>query len=351
MRLQDCVFAAVGISFLNAAWVSAPALAQNPTPAPTAPSASPPAVPPPAAAVPPPSMPRPASPAMSIEGMNVYPKNGQTRDQQWADRYECDRWSKTQSGYDPIQPGGGVPPNEAASRHEQYRGAVIACLQSHGYAVTSAAPPPPPPPRVIVSSYGPTFKYHPLVWQIEAGYTLGQGDTTKTLNNGFNTGLGLTWYPSSALPLGIRFDGTYSNFQENTQALGLASQTLGTPITNGYQELYGGDLDLELDLHMGERAREYFFGGFGRYRERTTFQQAVFAQGYGCFYYCYYGYFPFEYTVARSTTDWLNSWNAGMGFEFALANRTSFFVEARYQRITPNRKMLGFIPIRVGLRF
>jgi len=289
---------------------------------------------------------------MRIEDLNVYPKNGQTRDQQWADRYECDRWSKMQSGYDPIQPGGGVPPNEAASRHEQYRGAMNACLQSHGYTVTSAAPPrPPPPPVVMVSSYGPAFEYHPLVWQIEAGYTVTQGDTTKTLNNGFNTGLGLTWYPSSALPLGIRIDGTYSIFQKNSQSLAAASQSLGTNISNGYQELYGGDLDVELDLHMGSRAREYIFGGFGRYRERTTFQQEAYAPGYGCVYYCYIGYFPFDYTVARSTTGWLNSWNVGMGFEFALANRTSFFVEARYQRITPNSKMTAFVPIRVGLRF
>jgi hypothetical protein len=330
MRARDRLTAAFVFGVLNAAWVAAPTFAQNPTPPPA------------------------ASAAMRVEGFNVSPKNGQTRDQQWADRYECDRWSKGQSGYDPALPGGGVPPNETGTRHEQYRGALSACLQSHGYAVTTAAPAaatPPPPTIVAVSSLGPTLKYHPFAWQIEGGYTITQGDSTKTLNDGFNTGLGMTWYPSAALPLAFRIDGNYSNFQQNTQSLALASQALGTYITNGYQEQYGGDVDAELDLHMGPRTKEYFFGGVGRYRERTTFQQSVYAKGIGCFYYCYVGYFPIQYTVARSTTGWLNSWNAGMGFEFAMANRTSFFVEARYQRIGPNDKMMGFVPIRVGLRF
>jgi opacity protein-like surface antigen len=338
MRLGDRLVAAVGLIFLNAAWVSVPAAAQNPAPPPT---------PPPA-----------ASAAMRVEGLNVYPKNGQTRDQEWADRYECDRWSKGQSGYDPALPGGGVSSNETASRHDQYRGALSACLQSHGYTVTTAPPPPvitaapPPPPRIIAaSSMAPTFKYHPFAWQIEGGYTIAQGDSSKTLNDGYNTGLGLTWYPSSTMPLAFRIDGTYSNFQENSRSLSLASQNLGTFITNGYEELYGGDVDAEFDLHTGSRAKEYIFGGIGRYRERTTFQQSVYARGVGCFYRCYIGYFPFDYTVARDTTGWLNSWNAGIGIEFAMANRTSFFVEARYQRIAPNDKMLGFVPIRVGLRF
>jgi opacity protein-like surface antigen len=61
--------------------------------------------------------------------------------------------------------------------------------------------------------------------------------------------------------------------------------------------------------------------------------------------------------VAHNTTGWLNSWNAGVGFEFALQDPVRFFVEARYQRITKSSsssssdKMSEFVPIRVGLRF
>jgi hypothetical protein len=58
-----------------------------------------------------------------------------------------------------------------------------------------------------------------------------------------------------------------------------------------------------------------------------------------------------EATVERNTTGWLHSWNAGVGFEFALQDPTSFFVEARYVRIGPPGGTLDFVPIRMGLHF
>jgi hypothetical protein len=55
--------------------------------------------------------------------------------------------------------------------------------------------------------------------------------------------------------------------------------------------------------------------------------------------------------VERATTGWMRAWNAGIGFEFWLQGRTSFFVEARYLRFEPSNVNSVFIPIRVGLRF
>jgi hypothetical protein len=37
--------------------------------------------------------------------------------------------------------------------------------------------------------------------------------------------------------------------------------------------------------------------------------------------------------------------------EVAIADRASFFVEARYLRILPNSNQTKFIPIRFGFRF
>jgi len=316
---------------------SVPALAQSPAPHPGQAGA--------------------VQPAARMEDLHIDPKYGQIREQQWADRYACDTWSKSQSGFDPMKPTAGVPPNENASRREQYRRAMTACLEARGYTVRYGAPPPPPPPpsppppSVVHSSPLPEFKYHPLAVQIEGGYTITQGDARRALNDGWNTGVGLTWFPTSVLPLGLRIDGSYSRFEESSRSLILASQTTGTNVSFGHEELYGGDVDAELDLPMGPRVKEYFFGGVGWYRERTTFEQASWQLGVACFYYCYLGYFPVVSTVARNTTGWLHSWNAGMGFEFALADRTSFFIEARYQRISPSSKMTEFVPIRVGLRF
>ena len=53
-----------------------------------------------------------------------------------------------------------------------------------------------------------------------------------------------------------------------------------------------------------------------------------------------------------STTAWLNSWNAGIGFEWPLGDPATFFVDGRFLRIKqPDGSYWDFIPIRVGIRF
>jgi opacity protein-like surface antigen len=229
------------------------------------------------------------------------------------------------------------------------------------------APPPnyqpPPPGNPPAPAVPPTaaqqrswqqhyeLQYHPLRAQIEGGYTVTAGDTQQALNDGGNVGLGLTWFPTSAIPLGLRVDGSYSRFGERQQSLAMASQALNTDVVSGHQDIYGGDADLELDLKMGPRAREYFFGGFGWYREQTVFRQATYEQGVICYYYCTPGSYLLYSTAERSTTGWLKSWNAGLGFEFALSDPVTFFIEARYLRIEPYSSRNEFVPIRIGLRF
>jgi hypothetical protein len=74
----------------------------------------------------------PPAPAPAGDDFFVYPRNGQTPEQQSADRYQCHSWAKTQTGFDPTQPGGGGPPG--ASR-DQYQRAITACLEARGYSV------------------------------------------------------------------------------------------------------------------------------------------------------------------------------------------------------------------------
>jgi hypothetical protein len=315
-----------------------------------------------------------APPADSPDYLYLSPKNGQTREQQWADRYACHDWAKAQSGFDPSKQAGGAAPDENASLREQYRRAMTACLEGRGYGVSYAAPsqavvPPPAPPPAARRPYaqqppggtpvehasrpGAEPKYHPLSVQIEGGYSVTTGTTNQYLNGGSNVGLGLTWFPISVLPVGFRLDGSYSTFSETSRSVNLASQTLGTDVSYGRAHIYGGDLDLEIDLPMGPYVKEYIFGGAGRYRMQTTFKQVSYQPGVGCDWYeCFYGYFPFDTTVDRHTSGWLNSWNAGIGFEFASpSSPAKFFIEARYLRIGPAKNRMDFIPIRVGLRF
>jgi Outer membrane protein beta-barrel domain len=292
--------------------------------------------------------------AIHLEGLTVSPMKGQTRDQEWADRYACDSWSKTQSGFDPAQPPAGMSAPELASRHDQYKRAISACFEGRGYAVAAAAPPPPPPPPVVVHSNPPVtgFKYHPVLVQIDGGYTMTHGNTAMLLDGGWNAGVGLTWFPFSGLPMGFRVDGSYSRFDATHQSLGQASQALGTNVALGQQDIYGGDLDVEFDFKMSDHVKMYLYGGAGRYRQSTTFQQVTYQPGYVCYFYCYPAYLGSASTVAHDTTGWLNSGNAGVGFEFALQDPVRFFVESRYQRISQTGKPeTEFVPIRAGLRF
>ena len=65
----------------------------------------------------------------------IYPKNGQSDQQQATDKYECHKWANQQSGFDPTQSGGGVPPEQNASAHAAYSRAMGACLEGRGYSV------------------------------------------------------------------------------------------------------------------------------------------------------------------------------------------------------------------------
>lgn len=85
---------------------------------------------------PPPGAEQPGTaPSAAQNDLILYPKNGQTADQQSADRYECHSWSKSQSGFDPTQPNGGVPAQQTGAKRAEYERAMTACLEGRGYSV------------------------------------------------------------------------------------------------------------------------------------------------------------------------------------------------------------------------
>ena len=77
----------------------------------------------------------PASAAPSGDDLYIYPQSGQPADQQANDKYECHKWASTQTGFDPTQPAGGVPPEQAALKRADYQRAMRACLEGRGYSV------------------------------------------------------------------------------------------------------------------------------------------------------------------------------------------------------------------------
>jgi opacity protein-like surface antigen len=319
-------------------------------------------------------------PGQAAGGISISPKNGQTLQQQASDRYACHSWAKNQTGFDPTRPGGGVAQNEEASRRSEYRRAISACLEGRGYTVQFAAPPaavppvyvapptsvyavPPTPaapayaarPRVVTySAPEPELKYHPFQTQIGGGYTVATGTATKNaVNGGSNVGLGFTLFPIPALPVGIRVDGSYSSFE----AAGPLLNTNGTQYTSGHKNIYGGDADLQFDLaHRSTRQKLYLFGGVGWYRDQTRLRQESIVSGTVCgYFYCGLGYFPAVTAEQNTISPWLKSWNAGLGWEVAIGDHASFFLEARYQHFLSNNSSnssnLQFVPITVGIRF
>ena len=73
--------------------------------------------------------------APASDSIFVYPKNGQSAEQMDRDRYECHRSAVEQTGYDPTQAGGGVPPDTAVTKRADYFRAQAACLDARGYSV------------------------------------------------------------------------------------------------------------------------------------------------------------------------------------------------------------------------
>ncbi len=78
---------------------------------------------------------RMATQAPASDQLFIYPKNGQSSEQQAQDRYECHRWAVEQSGFDPTVAGGGVEPEKAVDKRNNYFRAQVACLEGRGYTV------------------------------------------------------------------------------------------------------------------------------------------------------------------------------------------------------------------------
>ncbi len=77
----------------------------------------------------------PPPPPSAKDDVFIYPKNGQSEDVQAQDKYECHKWAQGESGFDPTQAGGGVPPEQVNDKRTAYQRAIGACLEGRGYSV------------------------------------------------------------------------------------------------------------------------------------------------------------------------------------------------------------------------
>ncbi len=274
------------------------------------------------------------------------PKKGQDAEQQWFDRYDCDSRARQQSGYDPLRTRG-IP--LAAS--DEYLRAMTACLREHGYEVRYAPPEAAAPP--IAAPLRPPgsqraareLRYHALSVEAGAGYTAAAGSTAGYVHGGPNAGAALNWFPGAALPIGVRLEGSYTWSKPGSQLLALN----GVGYNEGRQGVYGGDLDLRLNLRrLPSQQQLYLAAGIGRYRIDATLQKISTVRVCGTRY-C--SVFQTLLAEESDTSPWEPSWNVGVGWEIALDRHTAFFAEARYRYIHGYAGGTQIVPIWLGLRF
>jgi opacity protein-like surface antigen len=191
----------------------------------------------------------------------------------------------------------------------------------------------------------------PFTWHISGGYSATSGETRDYLDDGYIIKGGVTWKPRQDLPLALRLDGHYSNYDATDALINLGSAATRTRIDDGEGSTLGLDLNGVVDFPLGSRVRGYLTAGVGVDRRRIELTQTVLFGGFFCdpwWGFCGRGVFPGDVLVSRDTTTRL-AWNGGLGVEFPLA-RGNFFVEATYHRIETQRPT-EYIPIVVGLRF
>ncbi len=224
-------------------------------------------------------------------------------------------------------------------------------LTQQGHEVRDAPPESPPPPSPAVyqapSEQRPVreLRYRALSLEAGGGYAVAAASTAQYVHGGANAGAALNWFPSAALPVGMRLEGGYMWLKPASQLLALN----GVGYNKGEQDLYGGDLDLRLNLsHLPARQQLYLVAGVGWYRMSTLLQEVSDQRICGV-----HDCSVFQTLLAQEhdTSPWESSWNAGLGWEIALDSHTAFFLELRYRHIHREGGALQLIPVVLGLRF
>ena len=186
-------------------------------------------------------------------------------------------------------------------------------------------------------------------WHVMGGYSEPVGSTSDYLQGGYLVDGGFSITPSKDSPLDLRFDVQYSQHNATSNLLNIGQQTTNVAVNNGTGSFwsFGGNLAYHVPIIYGVSA--YGIAGIGVYHARVELTQF---SPFG-YYYCD----PFS-GFCDGTGDVLVAsngvtkfgWNGGAGVEFALPYGQSWFIEARYHRISTD-KPIEYIPLAVGYRF
>ena len=201
--------------------------------------------------------------------------------------------------------------------------------------------------------YEQTFRpVQPVRWHFDLGYSPTIGTTSQYFQGGWTLGGGLTWQPRPTVPIALRADVEYSQFNATRNLIAINEAADQTQIDGGYGDVIGLNVDAEYRVPISPRVTGFTLVGIGVDHMHIGLTQTVAFGSYLCdpwFGYCAYGLVPGQVEVASGSATRF-SWNAGVGLDFALSDGQTLFVEARYQRIQTTQPT-EFVPITVGLRF
>lgn len=191
-------------------------------------------------------------------------------------------------------------------------------------------------------------------WHVMGGYSDPLGTTSDYLQGGYQIGGGLTFLPSRTSPLDWRFDLDYAEHNATSRLIGIGQQNTNLEIDSGTGQIwsFSGNAVYHVPIVYGVRA--YGIAGVGVYHTRVELTQTV--PLYGGYYYCdpFWGFcdggYGYGNAVVASHDLTKFGWNAGVGVEFALPSGRSWFLEARYERISASTP-IEFLPIEIGYRF
>jgi opacity protein-like surface antigen len=201
--------------------------------------------------------------------------------------------------------------------------------------------------------YEQTFApVQPVHWHFDVGYSPTIGTTSQYFQGGWTFGGGLTWQPRPTLPIALRADLDFTQFNATRNLIAINEAADQTQIDGGYGDVIGLNVDAEYRVPVTRSITGFTLVGIGVAHMHVGLTQTLAFGSYLCdpwFGYCAYGLVPGQVEVASGSSTRF-SWNAGAGLDFALSDGETLFVEARYERIQTSQPT-EFVPITVGLRF
>jgi opacity protein-like surface antigen len=192
---------------------------------------------------------------------------------------------------------------------------------------------------------------NPFDWHVNAGAALATGRSSSFLNTGWTVGGGVTYRHQPQDRFALQLDLGYSAYSASRTLVDLGQQKLQYSIDGGHGDVWALTLAGKYTLPLTHKMNGYALLGIGGYHESLQLTETGIFGGVVCNYwgYCYVVAADGDITVASKSLTKLG-WDVGLGLEFPLRGRSSWFIESRYHSVL-GEKSIEYLPLQIGYRF